>query len=514
MSISIEQILLVGSLLLLASIFASKTSGRLGVPSLLLFLAVGMVAGSDGLAIINLQDPAIAQFLGIVALVFILFSGGMDSRMESVRPVFWRGLSLSTVGVLVTAAIVGISVPYFTTLGWREGLLLGAIISSTDAAAVFTILRSNGMGLKGNLRQTLELESGSNDPMAFFLTTAMLQLVIMPDTALWKLIPMFFLQMGIGAIMGWGMGQLMTRLLNRIKLDFDGLYPVLLLALVMLTFAATDSVGGNGFLAVYIAGVIMGNDDFIHKKSLIRFYDGQAWLMQIVMFLTLGLLVNPREIIPVMGAGLAISLVLIFIARPLAVLVALLPFRMKFSKRIMISWVGLRGAVPIVFATYPMMAGLVHAGLIFNIVFFIVLTSVLLQGTTLPVVARWLSLERPAGSRSLSPYDLEISPELRGELRRLYVPESSPAVGKTMIALHFPLGVLTTRIERSGVHIFPSGTTRIAPEDRLTVITTKPRDLDALAKRWGLGYLAPEQGNAPANGENELVMDNDPDSHA
>jgi cell volume regulation protein A len=504
MNITIELILLVGALLLLVSILASKTSGRLGVPSLLLFLAVGMVVGSDGLRIINLQDAGIAQFLGIVALVFILFSGGMDSRLESVRPVFWRGLSLSTIGVLLTAAIVGISVPYFTELGWREGLLLGAIISSTDAAAVFTILRSKGMGLKGNLRQTLELESGSNDPMAFFLTTAMLQLVMTPDAPLWKLVPMFFLQMGIGAAMGWGMGMLTTRLINRIQLDFEGLYPVLLLALIMLTFAATDFVGGNGFLAVYIAGVILGNDDFIHKKSLIRFYDGQAWLMQIVMFLTLGLLVNPKEIIPVMGAGLAISMVLIFVARPIAVLISLLPFRMSFSKRVLISWVGLRGAVPIVFATYPLMAGMEHAGLIFNIVFFIVLTSVLIQGTTLPIVARWLDLERPAGSRSLSPYDLEISPELRGELRRLLVPLGSPAIGKTMISLHFPLGVLTTRIERHGVHIFPSGSTCILAEDRLTVITSKPRDLDVLAKRWGMSYLAPEQGNAPEKGATVL----------
>ncbi len=500
MSISIEQILLIGALLLLVSILASKTSGRLGVPSLLLFLGVGMIAGTDGLAIINLQDAGVVQFLGIVALVFILFSGGMDTRMESARPVLWRGLSLSTLGVLLTAGIVGVSVPFFTDLGWKEGLLLGAIISSTDAAAVFTILRSKGMGLKGNLRETLELESGSNDPMAFFLTTAMLSIITSGETSAWQLVPMFFLQMGIGAVMGWGMGHLITRALNAIKLDFDGLYPVLLLALVMLTFAATDFVGGNGFLAVYLAGIVLGNDDFIHKKSLIRFYDGQAWLMQIVMFLALGLLVNPREIIPVMAAGLGISLVLMFVARPLAVLISLLPFRMQFGKRIMISWVGLRGAVPIVFATYPLMAGLEHAGLIFNIVFFIVITSVLLQGTTLPVVARWLGLERPAGSRSLSPYDLEISPELRGELRRLYVPPDSPAVKKTMIGLHFPLGVLTTRIERRGVHIFPSGTTRIEPEDRLTVITSKPRDLDALAKRWGMTYLAPEAGVASEDG--------------
>lgn len=494
MTLSVENILLIGALLLLASILASKTSGRLGVPSLLLFMGVGMAAGSDGLHIIDigLKYAGVAQFLGIVALAFILFSGGMDTRMESVRPVLLRGLSLSTVGVLLTAAIVGLSVPFFTVLNWKEGLLLGAIISSTDAAAVFTILRSRGMGLKGNLRQTLELESGSNDPMAFFLTTAMLTLITDTSSSPWMMVPMFFLQMGIGAAMGWGMGVVAIRTINSIKLDFEGLYPVLLFAIVLLTFAATDALGGNGFLAVYIAGMVLGNDDFIHKRSLVRFYDGQAWLMQIVMFLTLGLLVNPRDILPVMGVGVGVALVLIFVARPVAVFIALLPFRVNRSRKAMISWVGLRGAVPIIFATYPLVAGLEQAPLIFNIVFFTVIISVVLQGTTLPLMARWLDLERPESARPPSPYDLEISDELRGELRRLYVPTGSPAVGKNMIGLHFPLGVLTTRIERKGVHIFPSGTTRIEAEDRLTVITAKPRELAVLADRWGMSHLSPE----------------------
>lgn len=503
MTLSVEEILLIGALLLLASILASKTSGRLGVPSLLLFMGVGMIAGSDGLHIIDidLKDAGIAQFLGIVALAFILFSGGMDTRMESVRPVMLRGLSLSTVGVLITAAIVGLSVPYFTVLNWREGLLLGAIISSTDAAAVFTIFRSKGMGLKGNLRQTLELESGSNDPMAYFLTTAMLALIAAPTSSPWNMIPMFFLQMGIGAVMGWAMGLLTTQTINRIKLDFEGLYPVLLVAMVLLTFAATDALGGNGFLAVYIAGIVLGNDDFIHKKSLVRFYDGQAWMMQIVMFLTLGLLVNPSDIFPVMGVGIGVALVLIFVARPIAVFISLLPFRIQFNRKVMLSWVGLRGAVPIIFATYPLVAGLEQAPLIFNIVFFTVIMSVVLQGTTLPIVARWLNLERPESSRPPSLYDLEISDELRGDLQRLYVPAGSAGVGKSMIGLHFPLGVLATRIERKGIHIFPSGSTRIEDEDRLTVITAKPRELAALAARWGMVQLPPEAGIALADDE-------------
>ncbi|MBL7965010.1 MAG: potassium/proton antiporter [Flavobacteriales bacterium] len=512
MNVSIEKILLVGALLLMVSILASKTSGRLGVPSLLLFLGVGMLAGTDGLRIIDLQNAGIAQFLGTVALVFILFSGGLDTRLESVRPVLWRGLSLSTIGVLLTAAIVGISVPLFTPLGWKEGLLLGAIISSTDAAAVFTILRSKGMGLKGSLRPTLEFESGSNDPMAYFLTTGMLTLITSGDASPWQLVPMFLLQMTIGGLMGYGMGLLMTRAINRIKLDFDGLYPVLLLALIMLTFAATDVLGGNGFLAVYIAGIMMGNDDFLHKKSLIRFYDGQAWLMQIVMFLALGLLVNPRELVPVMGAGVGISLVLMFIARPLAVMLTLIPFRMSFAKQLMISWVGLRGAVPIVLATYPMMAGLEHAGLIFNIVFFIVITSVALQGTTLPVVARWLGLERPESARSLSPYDQEISTELRGELRRVLVGPQSTAVGRSMVQMHFPLSTLATRINRGSVHIFPSGATRLEAGDVVTMITSRPRDVEELVREWGLTLIAdPSDANEETLRAGELSKGPVPD---
>jgi potassium/hydrogen antiporter len=292
--------------------------------------------------------------------------------------------------------------------------------------------------------------------------------------------------------MGWGMGMLTARIVNRIKLDFEGLYPVLMLAMVMLTFAATDALSGNGFLAVYIAGIILGNDDFVHKKSLIRFYDGQAWLMQIVMFLALGLLVNPTEIVPVMGAGLGISMVLMFVARPMAVFLSLAPFGVSRARKVMISWVGLRGAVPIIFATYPLVAGLENASLIFNIVFFIVLTSVILQGTTLPLMARWLDLERPESARPPSPYDLEISNELRGELRRVQVPDASTAVGKPMVAMHFPLSCLVTRIERQGVHIFPSGSTRVQAGDRLTVISSKTRELDELVKRWGLRYLPPE----------------------
>lgn len=479
--------LLIGALLLFASILASKTSGRLGVPTLILFIAVGMAAGSDGLGFIYFDNARFAQTLGIIALVFILFSGGLDTKRESVRPILGQGLALATVGVLITAVIVGFAVPMFTDLTLMEGLLIGAIVSSTDAAAVFTILRSRNLRLKANLRPLLELESGSNDPMAFFLTVSLIGMLKGEHDSLWSLIPSFFTQMSIGAAAGWAMGRLMTFTLNRIKLQFDGLYPVLLLALMMFTFAATDTLGGNGFLAVYLAGVGLGNADFIHKKSLIRFYDGQAWLVQIIMFITLGLLVFPKQVVPVMGTGLLISVVLIVLARPVAVFVSLAPFRnATWRQKTFLSWVGLRGAVPIVFATYPLIAGLEHAQFIFNVVFFAVLTSVLLQGSTLPLAARLLRVERPKGFRQESALDIELSKQLTGTLLSLTVPPDSLAVEQLIVDLHFPKDAQIILIERKGQFTSPDGSTEIEANDRLMVMAKRPEKLEPVIERLSL----------------------------
>lgn len=321
--LNIDHIILIAAILLLLSIVASKTSGRLGVPSLLLFLLIGMLAGSDGPGGIEFSSAGIAQMLGVFALILILFSGGMDTRWESVKPVLWKGVLLSTLGVLLTAGVVGAFVYFLTDFSLVEGLLLGAIISSTDAAAVFSILRSKNIGLKGRLRPLLELESGSNDPMAFFLTITLTQLAVNTDSSIWAGVISFFIQMSVGAASGYLMGKIMVWVLNRIKLDYDGLYPVLLTGLVLFTYAITASLNGNGFLAIYIAAVILGNNNFIHKKSMLKFYDGQAWLMQIVMFLALGLLVYPSKILPVVGTGLLVSFVLIFIARPIGVFLSL-----------------------------------------------------------------------------------------------------------------------------------------------------------------------------------------------
>jgi len=470
MLLDAQNILLLGSILLFISIVASKTSFRLGIPTLILFLGIGILAGSEGPGGIYFDDPKTAQFLGILALSFILFSGGLDTKWESIKPVIWQGIMLSTFGVVLTAASVGIFVHLVFNFSIEEGLLLGAIVSSTDAAAVFSILRTKSLGLKGNLRPLLELESGSNDPMAIFLTISLTYLIANKDFSVVSIAPMFFQQMIIGALFGYGIGRLMIWIVNKIKLDVEGLYPVLIMALVTFTYSFTDFVGGNGFLAVYLSGLVLGNSNFIHKKSLIKFYDGIAWLMQIVMFLALGLLVYPSKVFPLVGIGLLISFFLIFIARPIAVFISLLFFKLNFRKKLMISWVGLKGAVPIVLATFPLIANLEYAETIFNLVFFISATSILIQGTTLPIVAKWLKVSVPEKIRRKFPIDLELSDGMKSELVEYDLDSSCPCIGKSIVEIGFPKAALIVLINRKGKYITPNGATIIEENDHLLVM--------------------------------------------
>lgn len=469
---STENILLLGSALLFVSILASKTSFRLGIPALVIFLIIGMLAGSEGPIGIYFDDPHIAKFLGIVALTFILFSGGLDTKWTSVKPALKNGIALSTIGVVITAFIVGTFSYYLLGLTLAEGLLVGAIVSSTDAAAVFSILRSHNIGLKGNIRPLLEFESGSNDPMAYFLTINLTYLVNHPETSLLSLIPKFFSSMLIGALCGFVMGKIMIFTLNRIRLDIKGLYPVLILSLVFFTFSFTDFIGGNGFLAVYLSALVLGNTNFIHKKSLMKFYDGQAWVMQILMFLTLGLLVYPSAVVPVAGYGILISLFLIFVARPVAVLISLAFSKdMGLREKIFVSWVGLRGAVPIIFAIYPLIAGLQNATMMFNLVFFISATSVLLQGTTLPVMGRWLGVSVPARSKRKFPIDIETSDNnTKSELIELDITQQSPTTGKSVVDLNLPPGAFIVLIHRDGRYFSPSGETVLNGGDHLLIM--------------------------------------------
>lgn len=471
MSLTIENILLVGSLLLFISIIAGKTSYRFGVPTLVLFLIIGMLAGSEGIGGIYFDDPQIAQFIGIVSLNFILFSGGLDTNWDSIKPILWQGITLSTIGVLLTAVSLGVFVWSITDFSIYEGLLLGAIVSSTDAAAVFSILRSKSLALKSRLRPTLELESGSNDPMAYVLTLAFLGLVVNPDQKLLSVVPLFFIQMGLGGLAGFLFGKVSKFVINKIKLDFEGLYPVLVISLMFITFSATDFIGGNGFLAVYLCAVYLGNQELIHKKAILKMFDGLAWLMQIVLFLTLGLLVFPSHVVPVIGIGLLVSLFLILIARPLGVFISLIPFKMKSRRRFYISWVGLRGAVPIVFATYPLLAGIEQADMIFNIVFFISLTSVLIQGTTLSKIAHWLHVALPEKAKPKSPVDIFLSEHAKTAMVEIEITKDGFAAGKKIVDLQFPKTAIIAMISRDDKFITPSGSTVIEANDILIVLS-------------------------------------------
>ncbi|MBT0608814.1 potassium/proton antiporter [Aequorivita echinoideorum] len=489
MNLTIENILLVGSLLLLISIFAGKTTYKFGVPTLVLFLGIGMLAGEDGIGGISFDDPQIAQLIGIISLNFILFSGGLDTDWKAVKPIMKEGLALSTLGVLLTAITLGIFVYYITDFTIYESLLLGSIVSSTDAAAVFSILRSKNLALKTNLRPTLEMESGSNDPMAYVLTIAFLGLVVNQDQGLASMIPLFLKQMIIGGIAGFGFGKLSKIVINRIKLDFEGLYPVLVIALMFITFSATDFVGGNGFLAIYICAVYLGNQYLIHKKTILKMYDGLAWLMQIVLFLTLGLLVFPTQMIPVIGIGLVISLFLMFVARPVSVFISLIFFKMKLRRRFYISWVGLRGAVPIVFATYPLLAGIEKANMIFNIVFFISLTSILIQGTTLSIVAKWLHVGLPEKVKPKSPTDEFLSEHPKTEMREIGIANSNAIVGKKIVQLQFPKNAIIAMIKRDEKYITPNGATIIEADDVLIVLSDSKKGIQRVYDTLNIGQF-------------------------
>lgn len=483
---STENIILIGSLLLIASIVASKTSFKLGIPMLILFLGIGMLAGSEGIGGIYFDDPQIAQLLGIVALNIILFSGGMETKWESIRPVVWRGISLSTLGVLLTAAIIGVFVHLVMGFTLLEGMLLGSIVSATDAAAVFAILRTRNIGLKGQLRPLLELESGSNDPMAYILTISFTYLIANGDATVGKLVLKFIQEMVVGGVLGLVLGWLMFYAINKAALETEGLYPVLILAMIFFTFAITDLLGGNGFLAVYLSALVLGNSNFLHKKSIIRFYDGQAWLMQIVMFLTLGLLVFPSRIKPIAGAGILIALALIFVARPIAVFISLSFFRMNMREKLFISWVGLRGAVPIVFATYPLIKGITRAGEIFDLVFFISASSVLLQGYTLPLAARWLKVAVPKKVKKITPLDMELYDTAKSEFVEVILSGTSKAVGKPVVKLKMPKPALIVLLVREGKYIQPNGSTVLEEGDKLLLLANNKEVLNEVYQALGV----------------------------
>ncbi|MDZ7267615.1 MAG: potassium/proton antiporter [candidate division KSB1 bacterium] len=470
---TLAYLLLIGSVLILFSLGMAKLSANLGVPVLLLFLAIGMLAGSEGPGGIYFDDAGMAQSVGIIALVFILFAGGLDTDWKAVRPVLWPAAGLATVGVLLTALIVGVVAHLFYSFSLLEGLLLGAVISSTDAAAVFAVLRARNVSLRGDLKPLLELESGSNDPMAVFLTVGLIQMLTAPATSLPQLAWLFVLQMSLGAACGVGLGKLLTVLLNRVNFVQEGFYPVLVLAYALLIYGATALLGGSAFLAVYLAGMVAGNSEFVHKKSLLRFFDGLAWLSQIGMFLTLGLLVFPSRIVPVMGAGLLLSAVLMLAARPLSVFLTLAFSRFNWREKALISWVGLRGAVPVILATFPLLARLPNAELLFNLVFFIVFTSALLQGWSMPAVARLLKVDAPVARRRQYPIEFAPPTGMDTDLVEFVVPAHAAVAGKSLVEIGMPRDSLIVLISQNEEFIVPSGGTVINEGDVVLALVNK-----------------------------------------
>ena len=485
------NILLIGSVLLFISVIAGKAGYKFGVPALLLFLGVGMIFGSDGLGI-QFHNPHEAQFIGVVALSIILFSGGMDTKFSEIKPIAGPGIILATIGVLVTTFITGGFIYYVSryipncpNLTIMESMLLAAVMSSTDSASVFSILRTKGLGLKQRLRPVLELESGSNDPMAYMLTILLIQIIQIGEFDAWQSIGMLLIQLSVGALSGYILGQITVWVMNRINIDNQSLYPVLLLAFAFFIFSFTDLLKGNGYLAVYIAGLVVGNKKIVHKRSTATFFDGFSWLFQIVMFLTLGLLVNPSELLPVIGIGLLIGFFMIILARPITVFLCLLPFRKFTTKaRIYISWVGLRGAVPIIFATYPLIAGLDNSKFIFNIVFFITIISLLIQGTTVSAMARWLGLD--SKDEMKKEFDVSLPDEIKSSMSEIQITESALLNGNKLMNLTLPDNTLAVMVKRDHKYFVPKGHTIIKPGDKLLVISDNDEELKKAYESLGI----------------------------
>lgn len=481
-----ENILLIGSVLIFSSIIISKTGYRFGIPTLLLFLLVGMLFGSDGLGL-QFNSAEDAQFIGMMAMSIILFSGGMDTKYQDIKPVFTPGVILSTVGVLLTTLLTGVFI-YFLSRWSRTNieltimasLLLAATMSSTDSASVFNLLRSQRMNLKENLRPMLELESGSNDPMAYMLTIVLIQIISSGSELSLALIGRDLLvQFLIGGIVGYAFGRFAVWLVNRINLSNSSLYPILLLSIVFATFTITDLLKGNGYLAVYIVGVIVGNAKLVYRKEINTFMDGLTWLFQIIMFLSLGLLVNPHEMIDIAAVALLIGLFMIVVARPVSVFACLLPFRKISNKaRLFISWVGLRGAVPIIFATYPVIAKIEGSQQLFNIVFFITLLSLVVQGTSISYVARKLHLDLPEEKEG-NEFGVELPDEIDSKLNDITLTSDMLDNGNRLKDMNIPKGTLVMLVKRGNEFIIPNGEVELHAGDKLLLISENKENKNA-----------------------------------
>lgn len=466
----VDRLILIGAILLLIGIVSSKASSRVGLPVLVLFLFVGMLAGSEGLGGIEFESYTLAHGVGTLALAIILFDGGLRTPMSAIRTAWKPSLALATVGVLLTASITGIAAAFILGIPPLYGMLLGSIVGSTDAAAVFSVLRSQGLHLRERLAATLEIESGSNDPMAIFLTVGLIQ-VLLGRTSLGPgLLGLFVLQMGVGTVVGLVVGRAAVAAINRINLGAAGLYPVLTSAFGLLAFGLAASLGGSGILAVYLAGIVIGNSRVVFQRGTFLFHDGIAWVSQIIMFVVLGLLSFPSALLGVAWQGLGVALVLILVARPLAVVLTLLPFRFARREIALLSWGGLKGAVPIILALYPLLLGVPNGDLLFNVVFFVVLLSAVTQGWTLPLAARRLGLQERAAPEA--PVTLEITSlrDVDGDIVEYSVGTDSRAAGRRVNQLALPDGAVVAMVAREQSIIPPRGSTQILPGDHVFLV--------------------------------------------
>lgn len=480
--LTIETILLVSSVLLIISVLASRISSRFGVPLLLVFLGIGMLAGSEGPGRIEFDNYKLAFAIGSICLAFIVFDGGLRTNWKSTRPILGVGSSLSFFGTIITGLATGLFAHYTLNLDWNAALLLGAIVSSTDAAAVFGILRARSLRLQGSLKQTLEFEAGSNDPVAVFFTATVLSFFTAPDTDLLSVAKFFLMQAGLGLALGYGGGRAIKWVINHVGIDYEGLYSVLLLGLVVFLFALTGYLGGSGFLAAYVAGVVIGNAEILYKGTISKFLDGIAWIAQIIVFLTLGLLVFPSHLIDVWKEGLILGLFMMFVARPISVHLAAPGKQFAKNEKMFVSWIGLRGAAPIILATLPWSVNYPRAEYIFNLVFFVVLISVISQGISIPFVASLFKVTAPMEEETQK-FSAEVLPS-GFSLIEINLKDGAVAEGKRVVDLQLPSGVILTSIERESRYIIPKGSTVLNAGDKISALV-RPSNLDNLRILFG-----------------------------